>query len=248
MVKDFALIGDIHSQLGPLRAAIRYCEQEGLFPVFLGDVFDSRTESSDSVSVYFTLRELTEKGDAIVLRSNHQDKLEKFIRQIPTHTPQELLRTVDEMEAAGVYHLGLLKWLESLPHGFCFRDSEGKEFRCAHAFFPSWLEVPEYEESVEIRPDKKQAKWLMCYGPNHTERKGRRFWWLDQSKKSWVRVAGHYHVVYSDEYSLVLDGGCGGVKRSWFCDESPMLAIYNSREKKIIEIASQKESHESHAE
>lgn len=240
MAKDYALIGDLHSQLKPMRAAIRYCEQEGLFPVFLGDIFDSRIESSDSVSVYFTLRELTEKGEAVVLRSNHQDKLEKYIRKISCHTPQEMLRTVDEMDAGGVYQWELLKWLETLPYGFCFKDNNGKEFRCAHAFFPSWLEVPEYEECVQVNPDKKQAKWLMCYGPNNVDRKGRRFWWLDSSEKEWIRVAGHYHVVHHDDHSLVLDGGCGSPKRSWFCDEEPVLAIYNSREGKIVELEVQK--------
>jgi hypothetical protein len=231
---DYALIGDIHSQITPLRNAIRYCEENNLFPVFLGDVFDSRCAQSDSVSVYFTLRELCEKKQAIVLRSNHQDKLEKYIRGISAHTPTEMLRTVDEMEAGGVYMWDLLKWLESLPHGFCFKRGD-QEWRCAHAFFPSWLDVPEYEESCEVRPEAKAAKRIMMYGPSHAEGKGRVFWWEKKSKREWIRTAGHYHTIHSSENNLVLDGGCGGEKRSWFCNEPAVLVLFDVAKKEMVE-------------
>ena len=226
MPRRYALIGDLHSQVKPMREAIRYCEDRDLFPVFLGDIFDSRCETSDSVSVYFTLRKMQESGNAVILRSNHQDKLERYIRGNPVHTPAEMLRTVDDMKEGGVYMWELLKWMESLPYGFCFKEG-GKEWRCAHAFFPSWLEVPEYETHCEIRPDSKQARQLMCYGPSHKEGRGRVFWWEKDSDREWVRIAGHYHTLYQTKNSLVLDGGCGGEKRSWFCNEPPCLVVYN---------------------
>ncbi len=233
-MREYALIGDLHSQIGPLRAVIRYCETQGLFPVFLGDIFDSRCAHSDSVSVYFTLRELQEKGDAVVLRSNHQDKLERYIRGYATHTPPELLRTVDDMEAAGVQLESLGQWLESLPHGFCFRKGEA-EYRCAHACFPSWLDVPEYDSHCEVYPESKQAKSLMMYGPSHKEGRGRVKWWESASSRKFIRVAGHYHVVHTDEKSLVLDAGCGGTERSWFCNEPAALVLWDTRKEQLAE-------------
>ena len=232
-MKNYALIGDIHSQIEALNAALDYCRERNLFPVFLGDIFDSRCDTSDSVSVYFTLRNLEEKGEAVVLRSNHQDKLERYIRGNPVHTPPELLRTIDEFETGGVSQCDLLKWLEALPHGFCFKDGD-REYRCAHAFFPSWLDVPEYEDSLKVVPDKKQAKQLMMYGPSHKEGRGRVFWWQTPGERSWTRVAGHYHVVHVDDRSLVLDAGMGGTKRSWFCDEPAALALYDTAKQELV--------------
>ena len=231
-MKNYALVGDIHSQFHKLESALAYCGANNLHPVFLGDIFDSRCKTSDSVSVYFTLRRLQEAGECTILRSNHQDKLERYLRGTPGHTPPELLRTVDDMEEGGVHCYNLLRWLESLPHGFCFKQG-GKEWRCAHAFFPSWLKIEDYEESLEVRPTSKQARFLCMYGPSHKEGRGRVFWWESESNRKWTRVAGHYHIIHQSENSLVLDGGCGGETRSWFCDKPAVLVIYNVGEQKM---------------
>ena len=76
----YAFIGDIHSQLNPLTEALQYCAEWGLTPIFLGDLFDSREDVSHSVEVYRTVRAWQDGAGAIVLRSNHQDKLERWAK------------------------------------------------------------------------------------------------------------------------------------------------------------------------
>ena len=231
----YALIGDLHSQLEPLLQALNYCLTRGLTPVILGDVFDSRCPHSDSYGVYTALRSAQETFPGmVILRSNHQDKLERYIKGTLKAPLPELVRTLGDFESAGVSLDSLLKWLESMPYGFCFRDHAGKEYRCAHAFFPSWVEVPEYENSVEIHELTRKASQLAMYGPSYYgDNKGRVFWWKTHSKRDWVRVAGHYHVVFEGENSLVLDGGCGGTSRSWFCDNPPELCLYEVDERSL---------------
>jgi len=232
----YLIIGDIHSQFAPLKKAWDYACKHNLRPIFLGDVFDSRCENSNTVDVYRLLQYIKIHSNAVILRSNHQDKLEMFSLGIPCHQPVEMLRTADEFEAAGIELLEVNAWLQQMPYGFVFRDHENTEFRCAHAFFPSWLQIPKYIDSIEVRPTQKQVRKLMLYGPPLSDGKGRALWWRNASKKrDWVRVGGHYHTIYQDSKSLLLDGGCGGLKRSWFCSESPILVGYNSITKEIVE-------------
>ena len=232
--KNYALIGDLHSQLPPLLEALNYCLVHGLTPVFLGDVFDSRCPHSDSFGVYTALRSAQETFPGmVILRSNHQDKLERFIKGNQVRLSPELKRTLDDFQRAGVSLDSLLEWLESMPYGFCFREGE-REYRCAHAMFPSWVEVPEYEDTYEVRNLTRKGQQLAMYGPSYYgENRGRVFWWESETKREWVRVAGHYHIVYQDEKSLVLDGGCGGISRSWFCNNPPELCLYEVRERKL---------------
>ena len=236
MNRNYCLIGDIHSQYRPLWEALAYCQNNALIPVILGDVFDSRCDFSDSVGVYQLLKYAQKEQGAIVLRSNHQDKLERYIRGNNVYVSPELGRTLEDFAAAEIPSSEVGQWLEAMPYGFCFRDSSNQEYRCAHAYFPSWLEVPDYEQSHMIFDVPKKAKSLMMYGPNSKEGKGRVFWWEKPSERSWVRVAGHYHVVHSNETSLVLDAGCGGVKRSWFCEEPPALVLWDCHRKELVEI------------
>ena len=230
---NYLLIGDIHSQYAPLRKALDYAFANDLKPVLLGDIFDSRCDKSDTVQVYNLLKSLHKEGKVVILRSNHQDKIEKFSLGIAGHQPEEMFRTVDDFEKAGISLSTVNDWLQTFPYGFCFKDHEGTEFRCAHAMFPSWFEVPDYEQEIYIYPEKRQVKKLMMYGAFKEDRK-RIFWWESVGKRDWVRVAGHYHTIHQTEKSLVLDGGCGGVKRSWFCNAEPVLVAYDTLKKEIV--------------
>ena len=237
-MNNYALIGDLHSQVAPLLKALDYCLLKDLTPVFLGDIFDSRCEHSDSVGVYQALRNAQFLfKDMQILRSNHQDKLERYLKGNNVHVSPELQRSLDDFAASEVPPSELLDWLESMPYGFCFHDDNNVEHRCAHAYFPSWVVVPPYGHSLAIYDMVKKARQLAMYGPSHREGRGRVFWWEGENERDWVRVAGHYHVVHTSESNLVLDAGCGGVKRSWFCDESPALALWNTRTRQLIEIA-----------
>jgi hypothetical protein len=211
-MKRLALIGDIHSQIAPLQSAWQHCQDHNLTPLFLGDLFDSRTDTSDTVAVYNLVRKIQEQTGAIVLNSNHQDKLMRVLRGNPVRLDfvPELKRSLAEFDEAGVDREELLEWLIGCPHGYVFRDSAGTEYRCAHALFPSWVEVPEYEVDYCVGAVGNKAKDLMLYGPRNRETRQRVEWWLLESQREFVRVSGHYHVVHTDSKSLVLDSGCGG--------------------------------------
>ena len=211
-MNSLALIGDVHSQVAPLRAAWRYCQDHGLTPVFLGDLFDSRTDTSDSVAVYNLVREIQAETNAVVLNSNHQDKLIRVLRgnKVRLDLVPELARSIREFDESGVDRDELLAWLSDCPHGYVFRDSSGTEYRCAHAMFPSWVEIPEYGTDHRVGAVGSKAKDLMLYGPRNRETRQRVEWWRSESERTWVRVAGHYHTVHTGPQSLVLDSGCGG--------------------------------------
>jgi hypothetical protein len=159
-----------------------------------------------------------------VLNSNHQDKLRRFLSGGNLRVMPELERSISEFKESNVQADDLLAWLNTCPYGFCLRDSLGTEYRAAHAMFPSWLEIPDYDEVHLVRSVSSKAKELMLYGPKDRDTRKRVEWWRSESNRSFVRVSGHYHEVYTDAKSLVLDGGCGG--GAW-CREPGYLPVYN---------------------
>lgn len=232
--RNYAFIGDIHSQYYPLYQALEYCAENSLVPVLLGDVFDSRSKLSDSVDVYQLLRWAQVEMDAIILRSNHQDKLERYLRGNNVMMSAELRRTVEDFEGSGVPLTELDEWLNTLPYGFCLRQ-DGREYRCAHAYFPTRFQVPEYEHTHFVTEVPRKVRQLMLYGPMNNEDRSRSFWWEAPAERDWVRVAGHYHVVHCDDRNLVLDGGCGGSSRSWFCNEESCLVLFDVAKQEMVQ-------------
>lgn len=236
----YAFIGDIHSQAGPLLEALDYCHYNRLIPVFLGDLFDSRVATSDSVAVYNTVRQAVENG-AIVLRSNHQDKLERYARGNKVMLQQGFERTVQDFTEAGIAIEEVAQWLETFPYGIAFRDSEGTEYRCAHAMFPRWIVVPEqYEGVYRVNAVTRKARDYMLYGPRRAgavwpQDETRVFWWEEPSDRTWVRVGGHYHTVHIDEKNLVLDGEMGGSTHESYNPEESRLCLWNVEMKKLVE-------------
>jgi hypothetical protein len=216
----YAFIGDIHSQVAPLELALQHCAENNLTPIFLGDLFDSREAQSYSVEVYRLVRHWQEHRGAIVLRSNHQDKFERWAKGNGVQVKGEFARTVEDFAQEGIDPGEVLAWLDSMPYGVVFRDSRDTEYRVAHACFPSWLEIPEYEGVYQVNQVSKKERKFMLFGPQVAgavwpEQETRVLWWLKESNRSWVRVAGHYHEVHVSDRSLVLDGGCGGSSRDW---------------------------------
>lgn len=238
--RQYAFIGDIHSQLGPLSQALNYCSQNNLVPIFLGDLFDSRMENSDSVDVYHTVREAVAQG-AVVLRSNHQDKLERYARGNKVMLQQGFERTVSDFAEANIPIEEVSEWLQTFPYGVAFRDSKGTEYRCAHAMFPSWVLVPEqYENLYKVMSVTRKAKDYMLFGPRRPgavwpQDETRVFWWEEPSDREWVRVAGHYHYVFVGEKSLVLDGEMGGSTHESFNPSEARLCLWNVEQKELVE-------------
>jgi hypothetical protein len=213
---DFALIGDVHSQSSVLKNAIEYCIQNNLTPIFLGDLFDSRSSISNTVEVYNLVRKSESELGAICLQSNHQDKLIRYLKGHNVYLNNGLDKTVKEFSRSDIKFDTLLEWLESRPYGVVFKDSSGVEYRCAHAYFSSRIEIPEYSDYHLVYSDilNRKLKSVMIYGPVNEE--GRVNWWDNPRKKDYVMVSGHYHKMVIKDECLILDGECGDEKDTTF--------------------------------
>ena len=244
MVK-YALIGDVHSQDGPLSDALEFCNANGLTPVLLGDIFDSRCETGNALKVYNILKEAQSNfRNLVILRSNHQSKLERYLKGTPVNVTPDLEGTLEDFAGNPNMNLGeeVLPWLLSFPFGFVFKDSKGKEYRCAHAYFPTRLEIPKYAQFHKVFKATRKERDLMMYGlrkksegaDNGPERVT---WWLNDKDphpqidstppREWVRVAGHYHSVFLGEKSLILDGDMGGRSGEKVAPEDMALCLYD---------------------
>lgn len=208
---NFALISDVHSQAHLLKLALDHCSDHNLTPLFLGDLFDSRVENSDSASVYFQVKEQVEKNSAICIQSNHQNKLLRHIKGNNVFIGEDLEKTLNDFKEANISLKEVYDFLDPMPYGVVFKDKNQIEYRVAHAYFSSRIEVPEYEDFCLIYEDKltKSTKSTMLYGPIEKENRLRIEWWKNNRTKDYVLVSGHYHVTCINENSLVLDPECG---------------------------------------
>lgn len=237
---NYVFIGDIHSQSNHLKNAVNWVQQnvEDYFIIFLGDIFDSRTEFSDSYEVYQIIRELESNQRAIVIQSNHQDKLIRYLKGNPVNLNYGIDRTIEDFGYNTDNHLidkeELLQWLQSMPYCVAIKDSDGLEYRAAHACFPMKVYVPnQYEGVYCVNEVSRKSKDKVLYGPHRGSENSRIQWWNDLNDekydyyRNWVRVAGHYHTVCEniENGSLVIDAGCG--------KDDGKLAIYLVNEKTI---------------
>jgi hypothetical protein len=226
------LIGDVHSQARQLNDALHYVasnSDEDTLVIFLGDLFDSRCETSETTEVYGLVRTFQDAHGAVVLNSNHQDKLRRYLTGTPVRVDlvPELGRTIREFEESNIDRNELLTWLESCPYGYIFKDHNFREYRCAHAYFPSWVGGPVDERhGREIHGSEliRKAKDLMLYGKRDQVTKQRVYWWEQESAVPWVRVSGHYHRVHLSDDAIVLDDCCG---------EGGRLPVYEVNAKRI---------------
>lgn len=222
-MKNYVLVGDIHSQYSQLLNAFKFIDQniQDYFIIFLGDVFDSRTEYSNSVKVYELIRHLQDKNKCQVLQSNHQDKFIRYLKGNQVYINNGLERTIDDFSHSNISKEEILEWLLSFPYALTFKSKENVEYRCAHAYFSSKFFVPDdYSNEYLIHQVSKMTKSKCIYGPIVNEK--RLEWWTQESNHSWIRVAGHYHQVYIDlmsTKSVILDGECG--------NENGKLYIYD---------------------
>jgi hypothetical protein len=223
-MKNYVLIGDIHSQYHQLNDALTYIENniENYFIVFLGDLFDSRISSSNSVGVYESVKYLQKNNQCVVLQSNHQDKCIRYLKGHNVYTNNGLDRTIQDFDEALISKNTLLEWLSTFPYGIAFKDKNGIEYRCSHAYFSSKLYVPtEYEkEEHHISIVGKHTKSKCLYGLVYENKRVE--WWNQETDRDWIRVAGHYHALHIDltkTKSIILDGECGG--------EGGLLCIYD---------------------
>jgi hypothetical protein len=208
---DFAFISDVHSQAHLLKLALEYCSNHNLTPLFLGDLFDTRVENSDSVSVYFQVKEQIENNSAICIQSNHQNKLLRHIKGNNVFIGEDLQATLNDFEKANISLEDLYEFLNAMPYGVVFRDKNQTEYRVAHAYFSSKIEIPQYQNYHLIFEDQlnRSIKSTMIYGPIDRESRNRIEWWKNNRNYDYVMVAGHYHTTCINENSIVLDPECG---------------------------------------
>jgi hypothetical protein len=233
---NYVFIGDVHSQLSKLSQAVEWIDNnvKDYHIIQGGDLFDSRTEESDSLGVYNLVRSL---GDRItVLHSNHHLKLQKFLQHEKSidQSLTSLIRTVNDFDFENNENLkqAVLEWLNGLPYGVAFKTDE-MEYRACHAYWYKKLYVPQdYDSLYHIHDVSSKAKGQMLYGisrrgPDNTNE--RILWWQSNDPQyfdEYVRVSFHYHTVSIDPFGkkgrkhLVLDGSCG--------DDYGSLIAYNA--------------------
>lgn len=208
---NFALISDVHSQAHLLELALDYCRNHNLTPLFLGDLFDSRVDNSDSVSVYLQVKEQVENNSAICIQSNHQNKLIRHIQGNNIFIGEDLQKTLNDFDRENISLDEVYEFLNPMPYGVVFKDKNQVEYRVAHAYFSSRIKVPEYEDFCLIHDNdlNKSTKSTMLYGPIERGERKRIEWWKNNQNRDYVLVSGHYHVVFINENCLVLDPECG---------------------------------------
>jgi hypothetical protein len=237
-MKNRVLIGDVHSQSHLLEQALNYIRDnvENSQVIFLGDLFDSRCDFSDSVGVYNLVRRAELDMNAIIIQSNHQDKLIRHLRGNKIVASYGIDRTIKEFSESDLSDVELRTWLERMSYGVVFRDHENLEYRCAHAYFSSSINIHEYDNIYHVKALSNKNKAKFIYGIKisvENKASGRLYWWKDSQKEhrtnhDWIRVAGHYHTVHVDTHSVVIDGGCGSG------EENSCLVIYDVNQKKLI--------------
>ena len=226
---NFALIGDIHSDSRRLESALIHCSENQLTPILLGDIFDSRITFSDSVGVYHLIKDYQQNHNLICIHSNHLDKFQRYLMGNNVTLNNGLERTVEDFKNSSISMDELLSFVVHLPYGIVFTDSSGVEYRCAHAYFPTSLQVPEYVDYHLIRTVTKKDKNKFLYGPTRRPDNSRVEWWREQHQREWIRVAGHYHIIIEDDNtkSLILDACCGS-------HEDASLALYDVEKQELL--------------
>lgn len=226
---NYVLVGDIHSQAKNLESALSFIEKniKNARIIFLGDLFDSKHSYSDSFRVYKLVRESEESFKSITLQSNHQDKLIRYLKGNNILLNNGLDKTIEDLQSNSVSTDELYNWLIRHPFGFVFRDAFGQEFRCAHAYFSSDLNIPNYQEYYKVQALTLVNKHQFLYGMQD-DRRNRINWWDEDNRQlSFIRVAGHYKTISLnlENKSLVLDSRCG--------DLNGVLSIYDVNSRKL---------------
>ena len=244
MDKTIIFVGDLHSQHQKLDAVLTWCEKEISNPyyVWLGDIFDSRLDNleknyppySDPQLLYNIIRPLTDGKSGILLQSNHQDKLKRFIGHELTnkqYNPVTVNQGLDYTISQFVDKLtieekeDLRQWLSALPYhvmidSYDLLHNAVISFLCSHAYF---------NVKANLQTPSKAHQQEALYGLLESNNK-RVDWWSSDAKvgyydKPAVRIGGHYHVLFKGHNQRVIDAGCGSSNGS-LCIHVPAYGLY----------------------
>lgn len=230
---NYVFIGDVHSQFSKFSAAVQWV-QDNVSDYHIiqgGDLFDSRTEESESVKVYELVKELDDR--ITVINSNHLYKLHRVLTNSGLQYSDCLQRTLDDFNNSSISNQELIEWLETLPFGICIKDAFNEEYRVAHAYWGGKLYVPnEYDGVYKVHTVSSKTKGQMLYGLKKKGEDERFFWWEHAHDHTFVRVAFHYHTISIDPKGengnkhLILDGCCG--------DDNGVLPVYVVNSKEMV--------------
>lgn len=249
--QTLVLVSDIHSQHQKLEAALEWIESEFFYfgqeyPLicFLGDLLDSRLDNheknypphSDPQCTFSMVRELVDNTDSVLLQSNHQEKLQRFLKHHLAGTkpnPVTVNYGLNYTISQFIDHLtveekqDLHGWLAALPYhvvidSYDLQHDSITSFLCSHAYFNT---------AANLQQPSKRHKQEALYGLLDDDNK-RVDWWSDDNPISFyglaenaVRVGGHYHLVHRGLHNRVLDAGCGSTGGS-LCIHVPAYGIY----------------------
>lgn len=235
-MSNYVFLGDVHSQLSKLSQAVYWIQQnvDDYHIIQGGDLFDSRTDESDSLGVYNLIRSLGER--VTVLNSNHHYKLYRVLTRDNNNFQHmdSLMRTMKDFgfEYNADLKQEVIQWLSTLPYGVVIKTHE-LEYRVCHAYWYKKLYVPQrYENPYYIQEVSSKAKGQMLFGISRRGEDGnseRILWWESKDPQyfdEFVRVSFHYHTISLDPFGkigrkhIILDGSCG--------DENGKLYVYNT--------------------
>lgn len=206
------VIGDVHGDIDSLARALRGTEER--FVIFLGDLVDYGPDSPGCLSVAL---DLLEAGRAMLLRSNHDDRLYRHYITGRVEVKAPLDRTLrcirdhvngDELvrRFCAAYESALL-W-----------HREGRYVFAHGAVDPEML-VDEGAPNAAIGRAKQKLRWLALYGEGRASQDAselpvRTYSWVDRIPPSLVAVVGHD--IRSYDAPLTVEGAAGG--RAIFLD------------------------------
>lgn len=244
MDKTLIFIPDVHSQHQKLEEALDWVSKTFNYYqlVLLGDVLDSRLDNheknyppySDPKKTFEIVRDLVDNECAILLQSNHQDKLRRWLmhhledkQYNPVTVNQGLDYTISQFvdkltieEKANLY-----QWLSNLPYhvvvdSYDLQHDRIMTFLCGHGYFST---------TVNIEQPSEKHRNEALYGLLTRDKKRIPFWEADSPISFYgqpaIRVVGHHHQLWKGKHQRVLDGGCGSSNGS-LCVHIPAYGLY----------------------
>ena len=244
MDKTIIFVGDLHSQHQRLGEALDWISETFNYYqlVFLGDVLDSRLDNheknyppySDPKKTFEIVRDLVDNECAILLQSNHQDKLRRWLghhlegkQYNPVTTNQGLCYTISQFvdKLTIEEKEDLRQWLSALPYhvvvdSYDLLQDTVISFLCSHAYF---------NVKANLQTPSKAHQQEALYGLL-IENNNRVDWWSSDSVVGYydrpaARIAGHYHVNFQGKNQRVIDSGSGSTGGT-LCVHVPAYGLY----------------------
>jgi hypothetical protein len=200
------VIGDIHGEAGMFRRAI---DGAGRI-ILLGDLID---RGPDSPGVLRLAIELVRSGQARLVRSNHDDKLFRWLMGRPVKMGPQLTRTLDALRAAPDYQQLVTDFVaifEAAP--FVLSDGD-------YIFAHGAIDPRRFSDESPWQDGSRQHDAMALYGEVNGDvypdgKPIRRYAWVDSIPQECTAIVGHDR--RGGTWPLIHQGALGG--RAIFLD------------------------------